>query len=58
MKNSIELTGIKILEINKYNVKYISDMTQGKNSNGKTRAIKIQIHKNFVDNFLIFNKDL
>ncbi len=58
MKNSIELTGIKILEINKYNVKYISDMTQGKNSNGKTRAIKIQIHKNFVDNFLIFNKNL
>lgn len=58
MKHSIELTHLKILEINQYNLKYISDMTQGKNSNGKDRALKIQIHKKHIDNFLIFNKEL
>lgn len=58
MKYSIELTNIKILEINKYNLKHISDMTQGRNSNDGNRAMKIQINKNVVDNFLIFNKEL
>jgi hypothetical protein len=58
MKNSIQLKNIKILEINKNNVKYISDMTQGKNSDGNKRKIKIQIKNSAIDNFIIFNKEL
>lgn len=58
MKNSVHLKSMKILEINKNNIQYISDLTQGRNSNGDERNIKIQIKTSSIDNFLIFNKDL
>lgn len=58
MKHSVKLQSMKILEINKNNVQYISDMTQGKNSDGSSRNIKIQIKSSVINNFLIFNKDL
>lgn len=58
MKYFIQLSNVKILEINKYNLKHISDMSQGRNSNSKERKMKIQIKKKDIDNFIIFNKRL
>ena len=53
MKNSVVLTGYKILEINKYNKQYLSKFKQGHNSNGDERALKIMIKSKDVNNFLI-----
>lgn len=53
MKNSVVLTGYKILEINKYNKQYLSKFKQGRNSNGDERAPKIMIKSKDVNNFLI-----
>lgn len=53
MKNSVVLTGYKILEINKYNKQYLSKFKQGHNSNGDERAPKIMIKSKDVNNFLI-----
>ncbi|HMO78854.1 MAG TPA: hypothetical protein PJ997_01720 [Candidatus Paceibacterota bacterium] len=58
MKHTVILKNMKILEINKGNLKYISDLNQGKNSDGNLRSVKIQIKNNVVNNFLIFNKNL
>lgn len=55
MKNNIEFTDFKILEINKYNQQYLSDFNQGKNSNGLPREQKIKIDKKNINNFLIYN---
>ncbi len=58
MKHSVLLKQIFILEINKFNQKYVSDFRQGKNPNGNERELKIQIKKRDIDNFVIFRKIL
>ena len=58
MKYSIELKNMKILEVNKYNYKYVNDLTQGKNSDGNSRTLKVQINKKYIDNFLIYNREI
>ena len=45
---------IQILEINDYNINYLSLFTQGINSNGKLRDAKIKIDKKAINNFLIY----
>lgn len=54
MKHHVELTDFMILEINRYNEKYLSVFNQGLNSNGLPREPKIKINKNSINNFLIF----
>lgn len=56
MKNSIKITDYQILEINKYNGKYLKIFNQGINSNNKAREPKIRIDKKDINNFLIHNK--
>jgi len=56
MKHSIEIQNIEILEINRFNIGYLSDFNQGINSNGNNRNVKIKINKSLKDNFLIFKK--
>jgi len=58
MKHDVSLTQFYILEINKFNKKYISDFRQPRNSNGDLREIKIKIDKKNIDNFVIFRKTL
>ena len=58
MKNSVTLTSFEVLEINKFNKKYLSVFEQGINSNGKPRAPKISIAKKNIKNFLIYSKNL
>lgn len=54
MKFGVELTHLKILEINSYNYQYLSNFAQGKNSNGNSRNSKISIAKSCINNFLIY----
>lgn len=56
MKHSVHLTSFEILEINKYNKKYLSVFEQGRNSNGKPRPPKISIADRNIKNFLIYQK--
>jgi len=58
MKYSVDLKELLVLEINRSNQKYLSDLTQGKNSDGSTRNLKIQIKKKDIDNFVVYRKDL
>lgn len=53
MKNSVYLKGYQILELNKYNKKYIDIYHQGKNSNGNPRNPKIMISEKNIGNFLV-----
>lgn len=53
MKYSATLKSYYILEINKYNSKYLDVYKQGKNSDGKDRNPKISISAKNFDNFLI-----
>lgn len=53
MKNTVFLTSYRILEINRYNMKYLDVFNQGHNSNGKPRVPKIQIKDKNINNFLI-----
>ncbi len=53
MKHDIKLKGYYILEINKYNFKYLDIYNQGKNSNGNPRNPKILISEKNIENFLI-----
>lgn len=53
MKHSVKLTSYYILEINKYNKKYLQIFKQGKNSNGKEREPKIMIPDKNIGNFLV-----
>lgn len=53
MKHSVHLNGYYILEINKFNFKYVDVYNQGKNSNGSLRKPKISISNKNVNNFLI-----
>ena len=56
MKNSIIITDYQILDINKYNKKYLKVFNQGINSNNKPREPKISINKKDINNFLIHSK--
>lgn len=60
MKNSITLDHFVVLEINQFNVKYLSAFNQGKNSDGKPRKQKILIKNKDIknDNFAIFRRNL
>ncbi|OGD68910.1 hypothetical protein A3I18_00165 [Candidatus Campbellbacteria bacterium RIFCSPLOWO2_02_FULL_35_11] len=58
MKYNIVLNNLYILEINKFNEKYLSDMKQGRNSDGNLRNLKIMINKKDIDNFVIYRKNL
>ena len=53
MKHSIHLESFYILEINKYNFKYIDIFNQGINSDGKKRNPKISISNKNINNFII-----
>lgn len=53
MKYEVHLTSYYILEINKFNYKYVDIYNQGKNSDGKPRSPKILISANNFGNFLI-----
>ena len=53
MKYSVKISSYSILELNKYNKKYICIYKQGKNSNGKPREPKINIKNKDLPNFII-----
>lgn len=53
MKYSVKLKKYYILEINKYNKKYLKIFNQGKNSDGKAREPKIMIPDKYIENFLV-----
>jgi hypothetical protein len=60
MKYSVALKEVLILELNKFNTKYLIPFRQGKNANGKIRNVKvlIPISKRNIDNFLTYRKVL
>lgn len=60
MKNSVELNNFTVLEVNKFNSKYLYDFQQGRNSNNQNRNTKISIKaKNLKnDNFVIYRQKL
>lgn len=53
MKNSVELTSYLVLEINRFNSRYLDVFHQGHNSDGSHRAPKISIKRQNISNFLI-----
>ena len=53
MKYSIKITKYYILELNKYNKKYLEIFKQGKNSDGKPREPKIMIPEKNIENFIV-----
>ena len=53
MKYEIKIKSYYILELNKYNKKYIDVFYQGKNSDGKPRKPKISINIKNINNFLV-----
>lgn len=55
MKNNIVFTDFLILEINNYNITYLSLFKQGLNSNGLPREHKYKIDKKMISNFLIYS---
>ncbi|CAC9497603.1 hypothetical protein [uncultured Gammaproteobacteria bacterium] len=60
MKHSVNLKSFDVLEISNINLKHLKEFNQGKNSNGKPRAVKISIHKTDLenDNFVIYRQKL
>jgi hypothetical protein len=60
MKYSVSLESFDVLEISSINLKHLKAFNQGKNSNGKPRAVKIAIHKKDLenDNFVIYRQKL
>ncbi|MEG1506386.1 MAG: hypothetical protein RR290_04420 [Clostridia bacterium] len=58
MKYSVKIKSYYILELNKYNRKYIDIFNQGINSNGKFREPKIIIKTANLGNFIIHVLDL
>ena len=51
MKHSIDLLRVEILSINADNVMYLKGFTQGKNSNGKPRKVKVMIDDEHISKF-------
>lgn len=59
MKGAVHLRNYMVLEINKYNARYLSEFQKGFiNSNGKPRKRKIQIKKKDLPNFVIYKHEL
>lgn len=58
MKNSVVLKKVNILSINASNVSYLKGFTQGKNSNGKPRKVKIMIDGDHLSEFLKISYEL
>jgi len=60
MKHSVSLKSFDVLEISSINIKHLKAFNQGKNSNGRPRAVKIAIHKKDLenDNFVIYRQKL
>lgn len=53
MKYSVKIKSYYVLELNKYNRKYIDIYHQGKNSDGSPRNPKISISMKNINNFLV-----
>ena len=53
MKYSVHLNSYYVLELNKYNKKYIDVYNQGKNSDGHPRNPKISISMKNINNFIV-----
>lgn len=53
MKYSVKIKSYYVLELNKYNKKYIGIYHQGKNSDGNPRNPKINISMKNINNFLV-----
>lgn len=53
MKYGVKIKSYYVLELNKYNKKYIDIFYQGKNSDGKPRNPKISISSKNINNFLV-----
>ena len=53
MKYSVRIKSYYVLELNKYNKKYIDIYHQGKNSDGTPRNPKISISIKNINNFLV-----
>lgn len=51
MKHSVELQSVEVLSINAENVKFLKGFTQGKNSNGKQRKVKVMIDGEQISKF-------
>ncbi len=54
MKHSCNILSLEVLEINNYNLKYLKEFNQGKNSNGTPRAVKFSIPNKMKENFSIY----
>jgi len=57
MKYSVKIKSYYILELNKYNKKYIDIYHQGRNSDGRPRNPKISISMKNINNFLVHTID-
>lgn len=53
MKNNVQIKKLYLLDINKFNKKYLSIFRQGLNSNGKPRQPKILIEHENLDRFIV-----
>ncbi len=59
MKGKVNLKSYMILEINKYNLKYLSSFQKDFiNSDGSKRKEKIIINKKDISNFIVYKKEL
>jgi len=58
MKNNVKLRRVNILSINSDNVRFLKGFTQGKNSNGKARKVKIMIDGKQLSKFLRLTYEL
>ena len=55
MKYSVNFQNMYILEVNKFNIRYISDdFLQGQQPSGKSRNPKLLFHKKNIENFIIY----
>lgn len=55
MKYSVNFQNMFILEVNKFNIRYISDdFLQGHQPSGKSRNPKLLFHKKNIENFIIY----
>ena len=58
MKNSVKFIKMYIIELNRINFKdVLSDFNQGKQPNGDLRKPKFKIHKNNIDNFIVYEQE-
>ena len=58
MKNSVKFVKMYIIELNRINFREIlSDFNQGHQPNGDPRKPKFKIHKNNIDNFIVYEQE-